>query len=347
MKNDLTCAVVRDLLPSYVEGLTSDETNKAVEAHLSACPDCTARKNAMTAEPAETAEQGREVDYLKTVKRKSGRRVVAAVLCTVLLIAAGFAAKIFIIGTPAQEGELFVAEAVEENGILRLSISTPSSATAYWGWKVDTADGVANISARSVLVSPLFPNGGGTVEVPLDGIGEVWLCGRVVWQDGILIQERVARLYEARTPYVGDMPALNIIAELAHIRPNFGDYLNSLHTSSQPYRWTLEFTEDSWQGVVGRDPDTFDKWMARYGIQLLALVENLEEVGWTYTDLHGEKRSGVLTLEEANALLPELTDAYNQTHAGCDWKPLSSVKDYYHGSPADLQRLVEITRISS
>ena len=81
MKNDLTCAVVRDLLPSYVEGLTSDETNTAVERHLSACPDCMARKNAMAApaEPAETAEQSREVDYLKTVKRKSGRRVVLAI----------------------------------------------------------------------------------------------------------------------------------------------------------------------------------------------------------------------------------------------------------------------------
>ena len=85
----------------------------------------------------------------------------------------------------------------------------------------------------------------------------------------------------------------------------------------------------------------------RYGIQLLALVENLEEVGWTYTDLHGQKRSGVLTLEEANALLPELTDDYNRTHAGCDWEALPSVKDYCNGSPADLQRLVEVTRISS
>ena len=26
MRNDLTCAVVRDLLPNYVEGLTSEET---------------------------------------------------------------------------------------------------------------------------------------------------------------------------------------------------------------------------------------------------------------------------------------------------------------------------------
>ena len=40
MKNDLSCAVVRDLLPSFVEGLTSEETDAAVEAHLSSCPDC-------------------------------------------------------------------------------------------------------------------------------------------------------------------------------------------------------------------------------------------------------------------------------------------------------------------
>ena len=92
MKNDLTCAVVQDLLPSYVEGLTSDETNTAVERHLSACPDCMARKNAMIA-PAEpeAAEQSREVDYLKTVKRKSGRRVVLAIACTLAVILAGVA----------------------------------------------------------------------------------------------------------------------------------------------------------------------------------------------------------------------------------------------------------------
>ena len=49
MKNELTCAVVRDLLPSYVEGLTSEETNQAVESHRSGCPDCAARRDAMAA----------------------------------------------------------------------------------------------------------------------------------------------------------------------------------------------------------------------------------------------------------------------------------------------------------
>ena len=107
MKNDLTCGVVRDLLPSYVEGLTSQETNQAVETHLASCPACTACRDAMKAptEPVGAAEQNKEVDYLKTVKRKSGRRAVIAVLCTILLLAAGLAAKIFIIGPPAQEQE--------------------------------------------------------------------------------------------------------------------------------------------------------------------------------------------------------------------------------------------------
>ena len=65
MKNDLTCGVVRDLLPSYVEGLTSEETNRAVEAHLAACPACARLREAMAAPEGEPEEQAKEVDYLK------------------------------------------------------------------------------------------------------------------------------------------------------------------------------------------------------------------------------------------------------------------------------------------
>ena len=51
MKNDLTCGVVRDLLPSYVEGLTSPESNTAVERHLSGCPDCAQLRTALAGAP--------------------------------------------------------------------------------------------------------------------------------------------------------------------------------------------------------------------------------------------------------------------------------------------------------
>ena len=37
MKN---CKIVQDLLPNYIENLTSEETNTFIEEHLTECEDC-------------------------------------------------------------------------------------------------------------------------------------------------------------------------------------------------------------------------------------------------------------------------------------------------------------------
>ena len=42
MKNDLTCGVVRDLLPNYIDGLLCVESRQAVDQHLAGCSACTA-----------------------------------------------------------------------------------------------------------------------------------------------------------------------------------------------------------------------------------------------------------------------------------------------------------------
>ena len=111
MKNipELSCAIVEDLLPTYVERLTSEETNMAVEAHLASCPACAAKRAAMGAKETEAAakdaeETAREVDYLKKVRRRNRRRVWLAVACTTLVLAAVILTKIFIIGGPGQGG---------------------------------------------------------------------------------------------------------------------------------------------------------------------------------------------------------------------------------------------------
>ena len=108
MKNipELSCAIVEDLLPTYVERLTSEETNMAVEAHLASCPACAAKRAAMGAKETEAAakdaeETAREVDYLKKVRRRSRRRVwLAVALHHAGAGGSASAAKIFIIGGP-------------------------------------------------------------------------------------------------------------------------------------------------------------------------------------------------------------------------------------------------------
>ena len=86
MKNDLTCNVVRDLLPSYVDGLTTEETNQAVEAHLTGCEQCTKEKERMSAPMQEEKVPASEINYLKKIKRSGQRTKMAIVLLAVMLL---------------------------------------------------------------------------------------------------------------------------------------------------------------------------------------------------------------------------------------------------------------------
>ena len=100
MKNDLTCEVVRDLLPSYVDGLTNDVSNQAVEQHMKTCENCRKLYREMR-EPMNGDEVSEinneqkanfkvpsEIDYLKKIRKKNRMRILAAVL-TVVIAAGG------------------------------------------------------------------------------------------------------------------------------------------------------------------------------------------------------------------------------------------------------------------
>lgn len=48
MEKNISCALVRDLLPNFIEKLTSEETNKVLEEHFSNCLECSLECNVMT-----------------------------------------------------------------------------------------------------------------------------------------------------------------------------------------------------------------------------------------------------------------------------------------------------------
>ena len=321
MKNDLTCAVVRDLLPSYVEGLTSEETNRAVERHLSACPDCMAQKNAMAApaEPAETAEQSREVDYLKTVKRKSGRRVVLAIACTLAVILAGVALKLFVIGEPASREGMSWSMRCDETA-MDLRVYSTWSGVAYCRWDLENSDGIVRLTATQVLPSLLYDSADHRERISLEGVREVWIADQLIWQDGVAISSGTMDLYAAKTPYVGDISALNRVANALNIQSRCGSYLNSLKTAQEPYGWTLEFSDVYTEKQAAWLDETMEHDLAPL---MLALVDNLGEVSWTYRTQDGALQTRTVTLPQISEALPR------------------PVKDYA-ASPAQLQQLCDL-----
>ncbi len=332
MKNDLTCGVVRDLLPSYVEGLLCGESQQAVDRHLADCPDCAAVLAAMREPEEERVEQSREVDYLKQVKKRSHGKIILTAAGTAAVLIAALLMGVFVIGTPLRPQNAAAEGRVEDN-VLRLSVMSTGSANAFHSWRVEREDGVASIYARDVLVSFLFSNGSGNLDIPLEGLREVRLggpSGRLVWQDGVVVSQLALDLYKARSPYCGDPTAAARVAELLGLE----NYAISLQTAERPYSWTLEFSE--------RLGERQQRLASLYSVVALALTDNLEGARFTSPGLtDGEEAvvSGVC-LEEADRLAADLTEEYNAVH-GAGWAAKTSVKEYAQ-SPADIQRLLLI-----
>ena len=69
--SQITCGVVRDLLPLYVDGCCGADSRRLVEEHLAGCPDCRRARADMAGElppaegaPVPEAEPARAYDYV-------------------------------------------------------------------------------------------------------------------------------------------------------------------------------------------------------------------------------------------------------------------------------------------
>ena len=45
-----------------------------------------------------------------------------------------------------------------------------------------------------------------SLSIPLDGLTEVWICGRLVWQDGVVIDRDTLLLLDANDPLLRRRP---------------------------------------------------------------------------------------------------------------------------------------------
>ena len=324
MKNDLTCGVVRDLLPSYVEGLTSQETNTAVECHLADCPDCTRLRADLAGETPPPPEEVKEVDYLKKVKRRGRRRVVAAVAVTVLVLALGIAAKLFLIGSPANwdtwENYNFTARTNVPNQLDISFYPDELPDTAYCHWNVTNENGIVCVNARKVLPSVFHDTSEHWEHISLSGVREVWVANQLVWQGGVVISPQMDRVYQAKTPYVGNAPAVGQVVSAGRF-DWLGDYTMELQTSAQPYRLTLNFS-DSQSSQAFHPQDLYQDMAAA-----LAVIGNLDEIECAFQDEDSQPWSYVLTVEELNQALPQIVSTYNE-RSQKDCPLYGSVKDY-------------------
>lgn len=90
----LSCDIIRDLLPSYVDGICSEASKKIVGQHLLTCADCAALMDALgESEAKERQWETRQIAYMKKIKKSTGKKEVIGL--AILLAAILFSLWIF------------------------------------------------------------------------------------------------------------------------------------------------------------------------------------------------------------------------------------------------------------
>lgn len=80
MGNKQFCKIVEDLLPNYIEKMTSKETDEFIEGHLKKCQVCKNKFDNMKSDIMVDTVDDREIDYLKKIKRKNFIRILIVIL---------------------------------------------------------------------------------------------------------------------------------------------------------------------------------------------------------------------------------------------------------------------------
>lgn len=83
----ISCAVVKDLLPLYQEGMLSEESKAAVEEHLETCEPCRAALKHMRAPDSAPPAQGAPLRQVSAKLRRSISRLAGFMAAVVLLLA--------------------------------------------------------------------------------------------------------------------------------------------------------------------------------------------------------------------------------------------------------------------
>lgn len=114
----MKCEIIKDLLPSYLDGLTSDESNSEIVKHLENCSECCAVLEQMKTEiDAEKITINKEqIRPLRKLKKKIVQAVLSAVACCVLLIGSYF--YFFGIGWGVHSEDLKITYSYDQNAVL-------------------------------------------------------------------------------------------------------------------------------------------------------------------------------------------------------------------------------------
>lgn len=303
MKYNLPCKIVEDLLPNYIDELTSDESNEAVRVHLDDCKSCREKYETMAGKEfydKSWVEDQAEIDFLKKNKKSARKKAVAAVLATAVIILGLFGVKTYMIGSICDPALIDYQLMVEGNQVEIEGTMLDGSSVVSSDFDL-SQDGVLNITVKTAAPSFINSKNFSGSFAAADGkqVQEIRLNSNVIiWSDCTYVAPKVSDIYNNGQAYIGDAPGCIKLAETIGFYEILGDFTNEFETSAEPYAWTMNPTSDfdKSQEVVLKEQ------FMPFAVILLANIDNLDEIKCRYLAC-GKFKTISMSADEADRYL--------------------------------------------
>lgn len=313
----LSCEIIGDLLPLYVDDIASDASRKAVDEHIESCLECRKKLKSMTSSLGDatviSTEEQSDVDAFKKVRSRNRKAIAGSVAAAIALIAGVIFAYLFVIPVELDPENVDCTLKVEDRTI-RVIATTRYGKSEVTGVDFDETDGAVNLKFKGHRIGS-----SNRKEIAryasLENIEKITSGEIPLWESGTAISEFTTGVYLSKHDYVGNPSANHVTAEALGIYKKFGDLTNELGTGGSEFSWTLELCN-----VVctppGENEDSLKETFTKYSCALMAVIGNLDEVTFKYRyggDVTSsaspggagetEEKSYTVTLDDANEYL--------------------------------------------
>jgi hypothetical protein len=141
--SEIKCEVIKDLLPIYADGLTSEVTNTEIEKHLAGCEDCNKFYKEISGEIGEEfplekqdEKEKKQIKYLHKLNRRTLKTVGLTVLGIVLVVGGVLYGCLW--GVAPKKADLDIAYSVTtsddggQNYTVDVTLKNGKGLTFYW-----------------------------------------------------------------------------------------------------------------------------------------------------------------------------------------------------------------------
>lgn len=195
---DLDCNVIRDLMPSYLDEICSEESRRLVDAHLISCAQCRTRIDLLK-HTALTDERGEaeKISYLKKLKSHYMKKELISIVLLISAILGGFL-LMQNYHTTLGLNSLYLSFALSVFAAYSLAPHhvEPSKASRLPSVLMVMSTALLIVYFMIVIVSLPIGSGAHVLHIPIDEIGYYlhrWLCWVAALQLGIFTAANLLR----------------------------------------------------------------------------------------------------------------------------------------------------------